>query len=133
MKEYPEYVKENNELINDYLNNNNQLTIDLFEEIEKFLYLNINLVSMNEEQIPDGYVMKKRDTTVFTIGRNNIYLLEEQSSGQILRKCQNTNSLSCYSSLKKGCENLNADKCFHDWKVYYKKPIKDLHINSVNF
>lgn len=133
MKEYPEYVKEDNELINDYLNNNNQLTIDLFEEIEKFLYLNINLVSMNEEQIPDGYVMKKRDTTVFTIGRNNIYLLEEQSSGQILRKCQNTNSLSCYSSLKKGCENLNADKCFHDWKVYYKKPIKDLHINSVNF
>ena len=59
MKEYPEYVKEDNELINDYLNNNNQLTIDLFEEIEKFLYLNINLVSMNEEQIPDGYVMKK--------------------------------------------------------------------------
>ena len=29
MKEYPEYVKEDNELINDYLNNNNQLTIDL--------------------------------------------------------------------------------------------------------
>ena len=37
---------------------------------------------MNEEQIPDGYVMKKRNTTVFTIGRNNIYLLRKNQVGK---------------------------------------------------